>query len=200
MSNGSTSAQLTWLPRIHATLEQLCSRNLVPYGVAIGWIEVESGGRLGEVTSLDERGYFQLMPDESKALGVDHLRLSTDSEYSLQAGFKLIGYYRTAFRKMCSARDITCVLPMTEYYWRVIKMAHSMGQGSLAIMLSEAVAENAASDWASFSAFLRAHDAEYLHRLKHSPVKWLGLIDRMFTLGQSYGTDRLVSVQRPAIT
>jgi hypothetical protein len=187
VSNPNAQPALNWLPRLQAPLGQLCATNLVPCGVAIGWIQVESSGRLAETTNLDERGYFQLLPEESRDLGLDHQRLSTDSDYSLQSGFMLIEYYRHAHRRMCDANNITCVLPMTEYYWRMIKFAHSMGQGSVGAFLRDAAAVGAANDWPSLCAYLTANDARYLHQLKHSPVKWIGLINRMFAIGQPYG-------------
>jgi hypothetical protein len=161
----------------------------VPLGVAVGWIQVESGGRLAETTSLDERGYFQLLPAESHDLGLDHSKLSSDSDYSLQAGFMLIAYYQHALQKICDADDLTCVLPMTEYYWRMVKFGHCMGLGSVRVFLRDAAAAGAANDWPSLCAYLTANDARYLHQIKHSPVKWIGLINRMFVIGQPYGID-----------
>jgi hypothetical protein len=192
-------SSLAWLPRIHGTIETLCTMYGVPYGVALGWIQVESGGRLGETTSLDERGYFQLMPDESKEIGVDHQRLSTDSDYSLEAGFKLIAYYAKVVRSRTRSCNVN-VMDGSEFFWRLVKLGHSMGGGSLSMILRDAATANAATDWNAFSSFLRAHDGDYLHRLKHSPVKWLGLIDRMFAIGRPYGVDRSVSVPPAAVS
>ncbi len=192
-------SSLAWLPRIHGTIEKLCATYGVPYGVALGWIQVESGGRLGETTSLDERGYFQLLPDESTEIGVDHQRLSIDSDYSLEAGFKLINYYAKVVRFRARVCNVS-LAEGSEFFWRLVKLGHSMGGGSLSVMLRDAAAANAASSWDSFSAFLRAHDADYLHRLKHSPVKWLSLIDRMFAIGRPYGVERAAAASTTAVS
>lgn len=191
LSNVATTS-LAWLPRLHGILEQLCGTHQVPYGVAIAWIAVESGGRLTETTSLDERGYFQLLPEESKDIGVDHRRLSTDSDYSLGAGFKLINYHRNIINKICTTNAIA-LPPQSEFYWRIVKMSHSIGPGALRTLMRDGNAAGSLGDWLAFSAFLRANDAHYLHELKHSPAKWLALIERMFAIGRPYGTGQLIS-------
>ncbi|MGH8276567.1 MAG: hypothetical protein ACRETH_07710, partial [Steroidobacteraceae bacterium] len=119
-----------WLPKIREPLESLCAAWQVPLGLAVGWIEVESGGRMSEVTSLDERGFFQLMPDESKDMAIDHQRLSTDALYSLSSGFKLIDYYRRVVKRICFEAGEPYIQPVTESGLRLVMLALSMGSGA----------------------------------------------------------------------
>ena len=79
--------------RVDALLDKLRGLSQstgIPLGLMVGWIAKESGGRLAVFsqpgkgdTSMDERGYWQLTPEESKTLGLDHARLSVDADYSL---------------------------------------------------------------------------------------------------------------------
>lgn len=177
----------TWIPRYRFAIEQLCAAWGVPVGLAVGWIETESGGRIGEVTSLDERGLFQLMPDESKQLGIDHQRLSTDASYSLAAGMRLIDSYRNFVRRTCAQTGAVVILG-SEYEWRLVKLSHSMGMGSVKTILGEAVENSAAASWEALQAFALGRDADYLHRLHHAPSKWFPFVQRVFEIGAPYGT------------
>ncbi len=184
-----------WLPSLREQLESLRAAWTVPLGVPVGWIEVESGGRLGEVTSLDERGYFQLLPEESMDLGLNHARLSTDSAYSLSAGFKLIEYYRHQVTRICATVGADgYVRTGSEYHWRLVKFAHSIGQGAARIILDDAVKFNSAISWDMLKSYALQHDADYTVRLKHSPAKWFALVDRMFSIGAPYGVEMLQCV------
>lgn len=179
----------SWLPKLRPQLQSLCNAWLVPLGVPVGWIQVESGGRLDEVTTLKERGYFQLMPSESADLGLQHERLTTDSMYSLSAGFKLINYYSRAIGRVCRIGGIEYVRPGTEYHWRLVKLGHSMGLGATQRILLDAAKEHATISWDVLKAYALQNDAALTQKTKHSPAKWFPFIDRMFAIGQPYGLD-----------
>jgi len=184
-----------WLPKLRPRLETLCLEHGVPLGVAVGWIQKESGGRLSETTSYDERGYFQLMPEESKDLGLDHARLSTDSDYSLEAGFTLIASYNRRVLKAASHASITdqrvrAFLDTphgTEYRFRLVKFFHSIGGGAAKAIFLDALIDQAADSWAALSIYAMERDDQYLHELKHRPSKWIGLVNEMFKIGEPYG-------------
>lgn len=180
-----------WLPKLRPALESLCSAWTVPLGVAVGWIQVESGGRLAEVTTLGERGYFQLMPSESKDLGVQHERLTTDSMYSLSSGFKLLNYYSRSIGRMLRIAGIECVPVGSEYHWRLCKLAHSMGLGATRTIVSDAAEAKRISSWEELRTFALDNDEVLLKKTKHAPSKWFALVDRVFVIGAPLGVERL---------
>lgn len=168
-----------WLPALRPRLEALCATWDVPLPVAAAWIQVESGGRIEETTSLDERGFFQLFPEESKDLAVDHSKLSTDVDYSLGAGFLLIGYHRRAVERCCTVDG--------ELLWRLTKFSHSIGVGAATQIIRSASTSSALATWEDFGAYCHRNEAAYVQRFKHSPAKWLNLVDRMFELAAQVG-------------
>jgi len=174
---------LSWLPDIRDRIEQLAAEFQVPVGLAIGWIEVESGGHIGEVTSLGERGYFQLMDDESASLGLNHDRLSIDIDYSLRGGFMLVDYYRD----MVGRWEVETL--EGELFWRMVKMAHSIGPGACKVIVKQAVASSALATWSDFRSFCFRNDHKFVVALRHSPAKWCALVDRVFLIGSPFGFD-----------
>jgi hypothetical protein len=97
----------------------------IPLGLLVGWVIAESGGKITSTTKLNELGFFQLMPAESKALGLDHERLSTDVDYSIDGGIKLIQSYMT------KADALGIGTKGTSFYWRMVKLLHTMGTGAV---------------------------------------------------------------------
>lgn len=185
---GSTRYKL--VDAIMGELRKAAAASGIPLGVLIGWIAKESGGKIGEVTKLDERGLFQLMPSESKMLGVDHKRLSTDVPYSINAGLALIGHYMGDVDKLGVAQR------GSSYYWRLVKLMHTMGSKAASTIVSAAKAAGVAGSWDTLEKYATANDSEFLHETKHSPVKWFPFVDQVYDAGApfGFGIDQLTTV------
>jgi hypothetical protein len=167
--------------RIDAILPQLraaAASSGIPLGVMVGWIAKESGGKLTSHTSLDERGYFQLMPSESGPLGIDHERLSDDSQYSIDAGVKLIKKYQAAIDDLA----IPGATAGNTYYWRLVKLAHSMGAGQVKKIAKRALTDGHAGSWEDLEDY-----AEGIHILGPQPKKWFPFVDSVYVVGLPFG-------------
>lgn len=176
---GSTRYRL--VDAILPQLKQAADSSGIPLGLLIGWIAKESGGRLGEVTKLDERGLFQLMPDESKMLGLDHQRLSTDLVYSINAGLRLIAHYMGDV-------DALGVAPKgSDYYWRLVKLCHTMGVGAVKKIVGAAEAAGDARSWKDLESYALGHNDALLSATKHAPAKWFPFVDAIYDVGAPFG-------------
>ena len=89
----------------------------LPLYFLLGWISVESGGKLEGPTSIGELGYFQVYPENSTKLGIDHARLRTDPDYSVWGGIRLVRYLAAQARAKGFPDG-------TELLWRVTKWRH----------------------------------------------------------------------------
>jgi len=109
-------------------------RGEIPLEFLLGWIAVESDGRIDVVTSLDERGFFQIHPAESKDARppLQHRLLSTDPAYSVRAGIQLVRSYADIAR-----RRFPWIPAGSELFWRVVKLQHAMGSGLAWKLLSQ---------------------------------------------------------------
>lgn len=159
--------------KILPQLKAAAARSGIPLGLLIGWIARESGGKLADTTSLNERGLFQLMPSESSSLNLDHNRLSTDLDYSIEAGLLLIAKY------MREADTLAIAQHGTPYYWRLVKLIHTIGSGATKKVVTAAKADNDTGTW----------DLLEQHALDHTPkyTKWFRLVDNVYDVGAPFG-------------
>lgn len=176
---------------VNAILDELrkaATASMIPLGLLVGWIAHESGGLLegwgsprAKLTKYNERGFFQLMPDESKSLGLDHDRLSTDPQYSINAGLALIARYEGVVDRMAAAT------PGSALYFLLVKLVHTIGPGNAEKWVKEAQADGAMGSWQAFSSWALDHDSSLLHETKHSPKKWIPFLQKIYDTGRPFG-------------
>ena len=159
-------------------LQSVAQATGIPLGLLVGWIAKESGGKLADHTSLDERGYFQLMPAESKSIGVDHERLSTDSDYSIDAGIKLIRRYQSSVNDL----NLAAAPAGSSFYWKLVKLGHSMGAGQMRKVVSAAKDAGQAKSWEQLEQF-----AIGMSIRGPQPKKWFPFVDSVYKIGQPFG-------------
>ena len=78
----------------------------VPVDAGLAWIDTESGGDPSVVTSLGERGLFQVHPEEVPFLGLtddEFQRLTTDPDLALRTGVKQLKLYAFQAKKALNA-------------------------------------------------------------------------------------------------
>jgi hypothetical protein len=102
-------------------------RGDIPIWFLLGWIARESGGVITDTTSLDERGFFQIHPAESRDARppIQHARLSTDPDYSVRAGVQVVRHYADL-----APQRFPWIPYGSELFWRVVKLQHAMGSGN----------------------------------------------------------------------
>jgi N-acetylmuramoyl-L-alanine amidase len=155
-------------------------RGEIPLDFLLGWIAVESDGRIDVVTSLDERGFFQVHPAESKDARppLQHHRLSTDPDYSVQAGLQLVRYYA----QLARAR-FPWIPAGSELFWRIVKLQHAMGSGLARGLLNRMRARGIATTWENIKRF-EVTDGPRLHPLlAREPGRFGRNVDRVFERG-----------------
>lgn len=176
ISGGPDKTGYKLVDKILDKLRASAQKSGIPLGLMVGWIAKESGGKLSDTTSLDERGYYQLMPSESKSLGLDHQRLSTDSDYSIDAGVQLIRHYQSTIN------DLNVANAGTSYYWRLVKLAHSMGAGQVRKVVTAAKAAGQAGSWGDLEDFATAMSIN-----GPQPKKWFPFVDLVYKVGRPFG-------------
>jgi hypothetical protein len=131
---------------------------------------------------LDERGFFQVMPSESAMLKLDHARLTTDPDYSVQARIRSVRYYADLVRTW-----YPWFTPGSELFWRVVKLQHAMGSGAAATLLSSMRRRNIPMTWEAIKRY-EMSEGPRLHRLLNSSDpsrrgRFGRNVDQVFVLG-----------------
>lgn len=160
-------------------------RGDIPLEFLLGWTAVESAGRIDEVTPLplDERGFFQVSRSESASLQLDHQRLTTDPDYSVQGGIRLVRYYAGL-----AQNRYPWAAPGSELFWRMVKLQHAMGSGLTRTLISSMQAAGVTLTWEAIKRY-EVSDGPRLHRLLNPPKaadrgRFTRNVDRVFVLGR----------------
>jgi monoamine oxidase len=116
---------IIWLRQVIGQLDR--HRGDIPREFLLGWMAAESDGKVSTVSTLGERGYFQIMWQSGEAkqqLGLTEntfRRLSTDREFSIEQGIRLAKTYRQHF-----LRKYRTVPDGSELLWRLTKGRHAL--------------------------------------------------------------------------
>jgi LAS superfamily LD-carboxypeptidase LdcB len=155
-------------------------RGDIPLEFLLGWIAVESDGRVDVVTSLDERGFFQIHPDESHDRHFDHPRLTSDPDYSVQAGIQNIRYYADLARRRFPSIPVG-----SELFWRVVKLQHALGSPLTKRLLDGMRASNVPLTWEAIKQWEVTHGPQLHRLLRVEPLGRFGRnVDGVFTRGR----------------
>ncbi len=157
-------------------------RGEIPLEFLLGWIAVESDGRIDVVTSLDERGFFQIHPAESKDARppIQHARLSTDPDYSVQAGIQLVRYYADLAR-----RRFPWIPAGSELFWRVVKLQHAMGSPLARALLNQMRARGIDPTWEAIKRYELTEGPKLHPLLAREPGRFGRNVDRVFERGRA---------------
>jgi len=165
-------------------------RGDIPLDFLLGWIAVESDGSIGVVTKqLNERGYFQIHPDESKTLGLDHQRLSIDPEYSVSSGIKLVKHRASRAQRLGFTYG-------TDLFWHIVKLLHWLPHGVQKILenMRKHGLDPTAVTWDEFKRHVKSHQPEICQTMRSCEKAWNPLVgiansDEVFDRGRQLAAD-----------
>ena len=165
-SQGSTRYKR--VDQILDSLRAASASSGVPLGVLVGWVAVESGGRI-EL----EGGLFRLSADEVKAIGCDRARLSSDLVYSVNAGLMLIAHY------MRVADELAVAARGTPYYWLLVHLCHVLGEKECRAVVSAAKHAGETRAWDKLGT--------YAAQVNPSTSKAFARADKARATGEGFG-------------
>ena len=125
----------------------------IPAEYLLGWITVESGAKLGDLTKICERGYFQVHPEESQDLKLDHDRLSTDPAYSVEGGIKLVRKYAAGVEGLLRRPGAG---EQADFFWALVKLRHWIPSAPVRILTQMRKKSVPVTDWSSVRNFVTA--------------------------------------------
>jgi hypothetical protein len=112
---------------------------------------VESGGKIGDLTKLCERGYFQIHPEESQDLGLEHDRISRDPEYSIAGGIKLVTKYAAGVDQLAKSYGLS---RKGDLYWGLVKLRHWIPSAPARILARMKLDGVSATTWDSVRQYV----------------------------------------------
>jgi len=153
------------------------SRGDIPLEFLLGWIDVESAWVLEPPSVTCERGYFQLYPEDSVNLGLDHDRIGTDPAYSVRAGVPFVNRARKQIDRAVKAFG---VVRNSDLYWRLVKLWHWIPSGPEKILAAMSAQGVRANDWESVRAFVRDNFDSLTKIIRRDPRDGVRSVDHMF--------------------
>jgi len=160
----------------------------IPLWFLIGWIAFESGGNIRSGTKLNERGYFQIHPGQSREIlglnDIDHNRLSTDREHSIKMGVRLVRFFMKRAQKLGFT-------PGTDLFWGMVKFQHWLPRGVQVILAHMKRNGFRASNWEEFKNYVLSNRLEFLRLIPAKagtgwdPAAGIRSVDKAFQLGRA---------------
>ncbi len=152
----------------------------IPLGFLLGWIQVESGGRLNDIShgAGREAGLFQVSEGEAKAIGADQDRIMQDRDYAIKTGIDLVRHHEKQL-----APTITQLFAQgSDLYWRLVFMGFVNGDAAVKELVRKLQASGQQiNNWDDIMTWAQ-YNSPYI--AGHSSAKWLPHIERSFNLAK----------------